>query len=437
MRILIVGKYPPIQGGVSRSVYWAAQMLAQQGHQVRVVTNAFEAEYGTRQMLYGDDHARLESADHVHRIEIIATEHPVKFRYLPFANPFVSRLAGLIETSLEAFSPDIVIASYFEPYCVATAFATFGRDIPVYMTHAGSDLAFLAKNAELYPTYRRALRRADRVLTLKKRPGAIRLLEALDVPRERMLFTFGNAIEPIFQPPGPEFDFGECFAAFGAHMAEHSPFEPAFQARILALNAAPIDPMRPKLGIFGKIGPQKGSFQLLDSLARLARKGVKAHLFCIPCGHETMIRRFLERILADAHLTETVRILPPITHWRIPTFIRAMSACFFLEHEFSVAIHSPRVAREILATGSALILAGEQVERMRIGEQLVDKTHYIRVPNPSHPPDLDAAIRFALADPARLDAIGQKGSEIGLAFEASRKSAKQRIVQAVEMLHPA
>jgi hypothetical protein len=44
VRICIVGKYPPIQGGVSAQTYWAARGLAAGGHDVSVVTKAAEVE---------------------------------------------------------------------------------------------------------------------------------------------------------------------------------------------------------------------------------------------------------------------------------------------------------------------------------------------------------------------------------------------------------
>ena len=43
MRICLIGKYPPIQGGVSMRTYWSAHGLAARGHEVHVVTNAKEA----------------------------------------------------------------------------------------------------------------------------------------------------------------------------------------------------------------------------------------------------------------------------------------------------------------------------------------------------------------------------------------------------------
>jgi len=40
MKICLIGKYPPIQGGVSTRNFAFAHSLAQQGHTIHVVTNA-------------------------------------------------------------------------------------------------------------------------------------------------------------------------------------------------------------------------------------------------------------------------------------------------------------------------------------------------------------------------------------------------------------
>ncbi len=44
MRICFIGKYPPIEGGVSSHAYWLAKALGKKGHEVHVVTNAQEVE---------------------------------------------------------------------------------------------------------------------------------------------------------------------------------------------------------------------------------------------------------------------------------------------------------------------------------------------------------------------------------------------------------
>ena len=44
MKLCMIGKYPPIQGGVSRENFWQTYTLAQAGFDVHVVTNAQEVE---------------------------------------------------------------------------------------------------------------------------------------------------------------------------------------------------------------------------------------------------------------------------------------------------------------------------------------------------------------------------------------------------------
>ena len=61
MRICIVGKYPPIQGGVSMRTYWTAYCLAERGHEVHVVTNAKEASPPFRMHMRPEDWGRCEA----------------------------------------------------------------------------------------------------------------------------------------------------------------------------------------------------------------------------------------------------------------------------------------------------------------------------------------------------------------------------------------
>jgi hypothetical protein len=46
--ICIIGKSPPIQGGVSRTTFWWAYALSSQGVDVHLVTNSREVEYQFR-----------------------------------------------------------------------------------------------------------------------------------------------------------------------------------------------------------------------------------------------------------------------------------------------------------------------------------------------------------------------------------------------------
>jgi hypothetical protein len=43
-KLCLIGKYPPIQGGISRRMYWLARCFAELGNQVHFVTNSYEVE---------------------------------------------------------------------------------------------------------------------------------------------------------------------------------------------------------------------------------------------------------------------------------------------------------------------------------------------------------------------------------------------------------
>ena len=61
MRICVIGKFPPIQGGVSMRTYWTAHALAMRGHEVHVVTNAKEVRPPFRMHMRAEDWTRCEA----------------------------------------------------------------------------------------------------------------------------------------------------------------------------------------------------------------------------------------------------------------------------------------------------------------------------------------------------------------------------------------
>jgi hypothetical protein len=96
LRICIIGKYPPIQGGVSMRTYWRAHGLAALGHEVHVVTNAKEAVAPYRVLMRGEDWERCTGKYNAGSVTVHWTA-PVDASqsYIPMASPFVSKLAGI------------------------------------------------------------------------------------------------------------------------------------------------------------------------------------------------------------------------------------------------------------------------------------------------------------------------------------------------------
>lgn len=94
-----MGKYPPIEGGVSSTTYWLARGLAERGHEVNIVTNADEVEPAYRMRLESNDwdlyqpyFAKSGGRVCVFNVEAFARR---TMDHIPSSNPFVSKLASV------------------------------------------------------------------------------------------------------------------------------------------------------------------------------------------------------------------------------------------------------------------------------------------------------------------------------------------------------
>ena len=69
MNILIISKYPPIEGGVSSQTYRLAKALGERGHKVYVVSNCWEVEPRYREQIEENEIHLLEPTN----VELFST----------------------------------------------------------------------------------------------------------------------------------------------------------------------------------------------------------------------------------------------------------------------------------------------------------------------------------------------------------------------------
>jgi hypothetical protein len=145
--------------------YWTAHGLAQLGHDVEVVTNALEAEPPFRLHMRDADWERCAQDYGAGRVRVHWTDPVDRAQhYLPMANPFVSKLAG-IAARLHAERPfDVIFSHYLEPYGVAGYLAAQMTGAPHVMRMAGSDSGRLWQHHQLEPLYDHVLRSAAAVI---------------------------------------------------------------------------------------------------------------------------------------------------------------------------------------------------------------------------------------------------------------------------------
>jgi glycosyltransferase involved in cell wall biosynthesis len=262
LRICIIGKYPPIQGGVSMRTYWTAHGLAARGHDVHVVTNAKEVRPPFRMHMRPKDWKRCEASYGAGSVTVHWTDPADDSQFhIPMASPFVSKLAAVAARVHTERPFDVILSYYMEPYGLAGHLAAQMTGAPHVARMAGSDAGRLWHHPQFEPLYDHVLRSADVVIavgTVAERavrrgvdPGRIASAGGFAVPEE------------LFTPKGPRLDL--------ARMRKEVAADPDLRD----LQWGGFTGGRPYFGVYGKLGENKGSFALLAAMSRLKRAGLK------------------------------------------------------------------------------------------------------------------------------------------------------------------
>src|SRR5262245_51454116 len=282
VRICLIGKYPPIHGGVRMPTYWAAHSLAVRGHDVHVVTNAKEAQPPFRMHMRPMDWACCDMDYHGGSVTVHWTD-PVgpSQIYIPMASPYVSKLAGIVMKLHAERAFDVIFSFYLEPYGVAGHLAAQMTGTPHVVRTAGSDAGRLWRHPQLEPLYDQVLRSAAAMVT--GRAVAERAIRR-GVDASRIAFAGGVVVpEHIFTPDGPVLDL--------AALRDEVAADPDLRELLWGDFAAD----RPYFGVYGKLGESKGSFALLEALHRLDRGGIDVGLLALAHGTAEVQARFRAR----------------------------------------------------------------------------------------------------------------------------------------------
>ena len=354
MRILIIGKYPPIQGGVSADNYWTAQLLAEMGHEVHVLTNADEVESDYRIAMNENDERKLRGFSKPNSVTLYRTEIDARHVFIPQTNPSVSKLLSLGLEIIATNRPDFIWAHYLEPYGVVAYLLSTITKVPYVFRHAGSDIGRLMLTEQLATLHKETLRNASLILTN---------------PRHHDRFTAVGVESHRLAKAVPTRMRGDLF------------FPTEFSVD---------DELR--LGIYGKMGKSKGTDVLAKALTQLAHEDFP-FAFRSHWGGRHLPDH--GKAFAEAPLAGRVELGGFIPHWRIPDFIRSVHAILFLEHRFSITFHQPGVPLEVLACGRPVITTEEIAEKPLYRDMLKDGTNAFIVKGDVMPNNIADTIRRA------------------------------------------
>lgn len=394
--VCYLGKYPPQQGGTAVQGLWLCHALAQRGYAVDVVSTG---GYGGAQYACAigeDDWAALHKSypafSAVRRIDIDHEDRSRSFA-IPDVDPLVSRLASAALDAIAEHGAEFIVGHYLEPYGVAAALVASLTRLPYAIIHAGSDIARLSRLPTRTSLYAGVLARASIVLSTRAAGREIQRLGA----RPEAIIADRPSLTPLelFAQPAE----GLNVAALRRHLADgRSPWK-------VMGGGLPQD--RPVVGIFGKLGDAKGSFDIARALGTLKRSGRETpHLLYVT---EQESRRFdhLRSLLADEGVLDDVTLLPYLPHWRMPGAFALCSVVAFLENRFSVEIHRPQVPREAAVSGKCVLLSSEVAGYQVTTRPITDQQDALIVRDPRDIAELSAALSRIARSPAEISEIGE------------------------------
>jgi len=397
MRICIIGKYPPIQGGVSARTYWSAHGLAARGHEVHVVTNAKEVRPPFRMHMRPQDWARCAGDYGAGSVTVHWTDPIDRTQsYIPMASPFVSKLAATA-AQVHAERPfDVVFSFYMEPYGVAGHLAAQMTGVPHIVRMAGSDAGRLWHHPQLEALYDHVLRSAELVII---RGAVAERAIARGVASERIAPDGGLSVsEDLFNPAGPALDL----AAMRSEVAADPDLRDLLWGNFRG--------DRPYFGLCGKLGEQKGTFALLAAMHRLKRAGLDVGLVALAHGPPSVEEAFRERA-RELGLVGRILQLPFVPHWRMPEFLRGCLAVCCLEQDFPIVFHAPIIPREALLCGSCLVASTELIRKLPGHERLPDGYGCVAIKDVNDVEALSERLAAIVRDPGPAAAMGERGRE--------------------------
>jgi glycosyltransferase involved in cell wall biosynthesis len=421
MKICIIGKFPPIQGGVSAQTYWSAHALARRGHEVHVITNAKEMTGPFRMHMRPEDWERCEASYGDGSVSVHWTD-PLDHSqaHLPLSSPFVSKLATLAARAHAEHPFDVVFSYYLEPYGIAGHLAAQMIGRPHVVRTAGSDAGRLWHHPQFELLYDHVLRSADVVIA----SGAVaERARARGVDGCRIAVAGGFTIpEHLFAPEGPRLDIRQLQAAVQADS----------DSRRLTWGGLLVE--RPYLGVYGKLGEHKGTLALLGAMHRLKEAGLDVGLVALAHGGTAVEQAFRARAV-ELGLADRILQLPFLPHWRVPEFLRGCLAVCCLEQDFPIEFHAPIIPREVMLCGTCLVASTELLRKLRGHERIPHGYGCIAVENVNDADALSKALAVIARDPSLAMAIGARGHQFAheLQREIRFPQTLESILQAAAM----
>lgn len=404
MRVVVLGKRPPLQGGVSVRTFEFATSLVDAGHSVDFFSNAQSASPTYKCSMRPEDLAYLDR--YGDRLTWHSLPPNSNSSHIPFSPSYETRLFGLaIDMAAQA---DLIIGWYFQPYGVVAADLAKATDKPCVVLHAGSDLGRLC-NIEVFRQAYTSKFRHVKVLTTGEHTASLLKTQAGFKDEQIQTIERGFRLPRYFRTKKSPIDLLEVVKETADDLKQW-PINSKLLSAAGVWNRKSFDPDVPTIGVYGKVGRSKGHFELVACLERLAANGVRFNFIMCTGGHVGPLEEILDAIFKSPALSAQSWIVPFIAPWRIPEFIRACDVVCFLERGFDVEFHGPSIPKEVLHCGRALLLSREIRRKQRFCDEMQDGLNFFDAGDPRDEHVLEAKLRQILESTrGALRRIGECG----------------------------
>lgn len=331
MKICMISKYPPIEGGVSSSVYWLAKALGEHSHEVHVITNALEVEDKYREELDPRNPNFQPKNVHVHSTDPSSTIE-ANPSHIPFSKMYCEKLANTAIEVIENHDIDLIHSMYLVPYCVAGYLAKSLMGIPHVISHAGSDIQRLYPSPYLKKLLGKILKSADRIIT---NPEMASFFKNIGFPASKTSLMSQVHVETsAFNPKATSFDLKPL------------------------VSTQKYFPRIPIIAYIGKITHHyeaKGLPELVKACSKIDQDFL---LLFVANGDK--IGNFKD-LVKQEKLSQKTLFLPFVPPWKVPSILKSCTCLVALENSNSPVIdyHVPVVPAEAMAVGRCVLMSKE------------------------------------------------------------------------------
>lgn len=334
-RILVIGKAPPLQGGVSINTYEVAMALATAGYQVDLLSNRQEVVDGYRQVGCSDPGCT--------GLTFIDIEPLTGFFHIPYSPLFFERLAGRSMALLQDRHYTLIVGWYLFPYGAVAAYVSTLSGIPYVLLHAGSDINRLANHPDLNPIVARNMLNASAIIAPDNRSVVDRLV-SLGADREKIK-SYGRGMRFLKHAAGPYRTLTELFVSLRRTVAIESSW---FEWDVINASVSFDFPRYNKVFcVYGKISQSKKIIEVIEAINNVSVQ-VDFVVIMILAGELEALKRLYAFAKALNETSGRIIFLPPLSVSLLHEMLGTCDSGICIEESFQVDAHLSRRPRELM-----------------------------------------------------------------------------------------